>query len=151
MYWCVVRSQFFYWRKDLDLGVVFRYLEHSRKDTKTFLEIFEKSFSSKHEALSEYSNPILSFIFRNLNYFHSSSKIIVVQYKEHFFTGTDFEKKKSFGYPMGLFRTFFCNNNMIHAVFHLHLGHFASNFFKPYFRSRHFLCHDLPQCLQMLS
>ena len=99
--------------------------------------------------LSEYSNPILSFIFRNLNYFHSSSKIIVVPYKDNFFTGTNFEKKKSFGYPMGLFRTFFCNNNMIHAVFHLHLGHFASNFFKPYFRSKHFLCHDLPQCLQI--
>ena len=32
------------------------------KSTEKFLEAFEKSFSSKYEVLSEYSNPILSFI-----------------------------------------------------------------------------------------
>ena len=44
------------------LSVPFRYIKHVRKVHRKFLDAFKKSFSSKNEVLSEYSNPILSFV-----------------------------------------------------------------------------------------
>ena len=54
-----------------------RYLERVRKAYRKFSRgTFQKSFSSKHEVLSEYSDLTLSFIFQNLNFCHFSWHII---------------------------------------------------------------------------
>ena len=53
----------FYWRKELGQADLPDTLNMFVKPIENFLEAFEKSFSPKIGALSEYSNPILSFIF----------------------------------------------------------------------------------------
>ena len=58
------------------------------RSTEKFLEAFEKSFSSKHEALSEYSNLILRFIFSKPQLFSLflTYNLISVSCSRDFFT-----------------------------------------------------------------
>ena len=59
------------------LGGPFRYLEHVRQANGKFSRgLWKKSFSPKNSVLSEYSNPVLSFIFQNINIFHVYLDII---------------------------------------------------------------------------
>ena len=54
----------------------FRHLEHVRQAHRNFSRGLQKKLCSKNEVLSEYSNPISSFIFQNINFFHLYSDII---------------------------------------------------------------------------
>ena len=50
-----------------------RYLQRCRRACRKFSRAtWKKSYSSKHDVLSEYSNLTLSFIFQNLNFFEFS-------------------------------------------------------------------------------
>ena len=58
-----MRSRCFYWRKELGSVDLWSTLNIFVKSTQNFLETFEKKVSpQKNGVLSEYSNPILSFV-----------------------------------------------------------------------------------------
>ena len=74
--WCVIWTPLFHWRKNLGYTDLSDTLNMFVKHTEIFPEAFKKNLCSKHKVLSEYSNPILSFIFQNINFFHFYSDII---------------------------------------------------------------------------
>ena len=68
--WLVCRAvMLFLLAQRSKLCKLFRYLEHARKVHRKVSRGFWKKVCSKNEVLSEYFNPILSFIFENLNFF----------------------------------------------------------------------------------
>ena len=76
--WLVCRTvTIFLLKQTTRSNVPLRYLEHVRKAYRKFSRsTWKKSFTSKNEVLSEYSDMILSFIFQNLNFTRFSWHII---------------------------------------------------------------------------
>ena len=56
--WCVVRSRFFYWRKELGLGHLWSTLNVFVKSTQNFLETFEKKFHLRKWSWNETQNEV---------------------------------------------------------------------------------------------
>ena len=69
--------------------------------TEKFLEAFEKKVSSKHEVLSEYFNPILSFILSKFQLFSIflTYNLIDVSYDYDFFTEAKNQVSRTFQIP----------------------------------------------------